>query len=60
MEINVTIKRKWKSNKHGTLFKREKERRREKKLYFTYRLPGHMAASHKQVNVTQEILGRKE
>jgi hypothetical protein len=60
MEINVTIKRKWKSNGHGTLSKKEKERRREKKLYFTYGLPGHMAASHKQVNATQETLGRKE
>jgi hypothetical protein len=60
MEINVTIKRKWKSNGQGTLSKKEKERRREKKLCFTYGLPGHMAASHKQVNATQEILGRKE
>jgi hypothetical protein len=60
MEINVIIKRKWKSNRHGTLSKKEKERRREKKLCFTYGLPGHMTALYKQVNITQEILGRKE
>jgi hypothetical protein len=60
MEINVTIKRKWKSNRHRTLSKKEKERRREKKLCFTYSLPGYMAASHKQVNITQETSGRKE
>jgi hypothetical protein len=60
MEIDITTKRKWKSNRHGTLSKKEKERRREKKLCFTYGLPGYMAASYKQVNITQEILGRKE
>jgi hypothetical protein len=52
MEINITIKRKWKSNGHGTLSKKEKERRREKKLCFIYGLPGHMAALYKQANVT--------
>jgi hypothetical protein len=60
MEIDITTKRKWKSNGHGTLSKKEKERRREKKLYFTCGLPGHIAASYKQVNTTQETLGRKE
>jgi hypothetical protein len=60
MEIDVTTKRKWKSNRHGTLSKKEKERRREKKLYFICGLLGHMAALYKQVNVTQEILRRKE
>jgi hypothetical protein len=60
MEINITIKRKWKSNRQGNLSKKEKERRREKKLCFIYSLPGYMAASHKQANITQEILGRKE
>jgi hypothetical protein len=57
MEINITIKRKWKSNRYGTLSKKEKERRREKKLCFTYSLPGHIAILHKQANITQEILG---
>jgi hypothetical protein len=60
MEIDATMKRKWKSNRHGTLSKKEKERRREKKLYFTCGLLGYMAASYKQVNATQETLGRKE
>jgi hypothetical protein len=52
MEINITIKRKWKSNGHGTLSKKEKERRREKKLCFIYGLLGHIAILYKQVNIT--------
>jgi hypothetical protein len=47
MEIDVTIKRKWKSNRYGTLSKKEKERQREKKLCFIYGLPGHIAALYK-------------
>ena len=60
MEINIIIKRKWKSNGQGNLSKKEKEKRREKKLCFIYSLPGHIAALYKQVNATQETLRRKE
>ena len=60
MELNAITKRKWKSNRHGKLSLKEKEKRRKEKLYFVYGLPGHMAGSYKQVNITQEILGRKE
>jgi hypothetical protein len=47
MELNATTKRKWKSNRHRKLSLKEKERRREKKLYFTYGLPGHIIGLYK-------------
>jgi hypothetical protein len=48
----MIIKGKWKSNGHRKLSLKEKEKRREKKLYFTYRLPGYIAGLYKQVNTT--------
>jgi hypothetical protein len=47
MELNITSRKKWKSNRYKKLSLKEKEKRKKEKLYFTYGLPGYIAGLYK-------------